>query len=69
MTARNPQRRPETTSCGRPPRASEVSQNAHAIDLLEVRLSAARRLAERAQMAYDEKILNKNDYEKRPAMP
>jgi HlyD family secretion protein len=42
----------------------DTIKNAHAIDLLEVRLSAARRLAERAQMAYDEKILNKNDYEK-----
>jgi len=42
----------------------DAIKNAHAIDLLEVRLSAARRLAERAQLAYDEKILNKNDYEK-----
>lgn len=42
----------------------DTIKNAHAIDLLEVRLSAARRLAERAQLAYDEKILNKNDYEK-----
>jgi HlyD family secretion protein len=42
----------------------DAIKNAHAIDLLEVRLSAARRLAERAQLAWDEKILNKNDYEK-----
>jgi len=42
----------------------DAIKNAHAIDLLDVRLSAARRLAERAQLAWDEKILNKNDYEK-----
>jgi HlyD family secretion protein len=42
----------------------DAIKNAHAIDLLEVRLSAAGRLAERAQLAWDEKILNKNDYEK-----
>jgi HlyD family secretion protein len=42
----------------------DAIKNAHAIDLLEVRLSAARRLAERAQLAWDEKIMNKNDYEK-----
>ncbi len=42
----------------------DAIKNAHAIDLLEVRLQAARRLGERAQMAFDEKILNKNDYEK-----
>ncbi|HEV8116924.1 MAG TPA: efflux RND transporter periplasmic adaptor subunit [Thermoanaerobaculia bacterium] len=39
-------------------------KNAHAVDLLEVRLQAARRLMERAQKAFDEGILNKNDYEK-----
>jgi len=39
-------------------------KNAHAIDLLEVRLQAAGRLMERAQRAFDEGILNKNDYEK-----
>jgi HlyD family secretion protein len=39
-------------------------KNAHAIDLLEVRLEAARRLGVRAQTAYDEGVLNKNDYEK-----
>jgi len=42
----------------------DAIKNAHAIDLLEVRLQAARRLGERAQTAFDEKILNKNDYEK-----
>ena len=42
----------------------DAIRNAHAIDLLEVRLSAARRLGERAQTAFDEGILNKNDYEK-----
>ncbi len=39
-------------------------KNAHAIDLLEVRLSAAHRLMERAQSAFDQGILNKTDYEK-----
>jgi HlyD family secretion protein len=39
-------------------------KNAHAIDLLELRLTAAKRLLERAQTAYDEGILNKTDYEK-----
>lgn len=42
----------------------DAIKNAHAIDLLEVRLQAARRLGERAQTAWDEGILNKNDYEK-----
>lgn len=42
----------------------DAIKNAHSIDLLEVRLSAARRLAVGAQLAWDEKILNKNDYEK-----
>jgi HlyD family secretion protein len=42
----------------------DAIKNAHAIDLLEVRLQAARRLMERAQRAFDEGILNKNDYEK-----
>ncbi len=42
----------------------DAIKNAHAIDLLEVRLQAARRLGERAQTAFDEGILNKNDYEK-----
>jgi HlyD family secretion protein len=39
-------------------------KNAHAIDLLEVRLQAAQRLMERAQRAFDEGILNKTDFEK-----
>ncbi len=39
-------------------------KNAHNVDLLEVRLSAARRLQERAQLAFDQGILNKTDYEK-----
>ena len=39
-------------------------KNAHAIDLLELRLTAAKRLLERAQTAFDEGILNKTDYEK-----
>jgi HlyD family secretion protein len=39
-------------------------KNAHNVDLLEVRLSAAHRLMERAQTAFDEGILNKTDYEK-----
>jgi HlyD family secretion protein len=39
-------------------------KNAHAVNLLEVRLQAAHRLMERAQRAFDEGILNKNDYEK-----
>ena len=39
-------------------------KNAHAVDLLEVRLQAANRLMERAQRAFDEGILNKTDYEK-----
>ena len=42
----------------------DAIKNAHAIDLLEVRLTAARRLLERAQTAFDEGILNKTDYEK-----
>jgi HlyD family secretion protein len=42
----------------------DAIKNAHSIDLLDVRLSAARRLAVGAQLAWDEKILNKNDYEK-----
>jgi HlyD family secretion protein len=39
-------------------------KNAHNVDLLEVRLEAAKRLMERAQTAFDEGILNKTDYEK-----
>src|SRR5262245_35386043 len=42
----------------------DAVKNAHAIDLLEVRLQAAQRLMERAQRAFDEGILNKTDYEK-----
>lgn len=42
----------------------DAIKNAHAVDLLEVRLQAARRLMERAQRAFDEGILNKTDYEK-----
>src|SRR5262249_57973442 len=42
----------------------DAVKNAHAIDLLDVRLQAARRLMERAQRAWDEGILNKTDYEK-----
>ena len=42
----------------------DAIKNAHNVDLLEVRLSAARRLMERAQRAFDEGILNKTDYEK-----
>lgn len=42
----------------------DAVKNALAINLLEVRLEAARRLGERAQTAFDEGILNKNDYEK-----
>ena len=42
----------------------DAVKNAHAIDLLEVRLQAAHRLMERAQRAFDEGILNKTDYEK-----
>jgi HlyD family secretion protein len=52
---------PRAAEDRRPP---DAIKNAHAIDLLEVWLSGARRLAERAQLAWDEKILNKNDYEK-----
>lgn len=39
-------------------------KNAHAIDLLEVRFTASKRLLERAQSAFDQGILNKTDYEK-----
>jgi len=42
----------------------DAVKNAHNVDLLEVRLSAAHRLMERAQTAFDEGILNKTDYEK-----
>jgi HlyD family secretion protein len=42
----------------------DAVKNAHAIDLLEVRLQASHRLMERAQRAFDEGILNKTDYEK-----
>lgn len=42
----------------------DAVKNAHQIDLLELRLQAARRLMERAQRAFDEGILNKTDYEK-----
>ncbi|MEO8190821.1 MAG: efflux RND transporter periplasmic adaptor subunit [Acidobacteriota bacterium] len=39
-------------------------KNSHAIDLLEVRFTASKRLLERAQSAFDQGILNKTDYEK-----
>ena len=42
----------------------DAIKNAHAIDLLEVRLTAAKRLLERADTAFKEGILNKTDYEK-----
>jgi HlyD family secretion protein len=42
----------------------DAIKNAHAVELLQVRLQAAHRLAERAQTAFDEGILNKTDYEK-----
>lgn len=42
----------------------DAIKNAHNIDLLEVRLSAANRLMERAQRTFDEGLLNKTDYEK-----
>jgi HlyD family secretion protein len=42
----------------------DAVKNAHAIDLLEVRLQATHRLMERAQRSFDEGILNKTDYEK-----
>ncbi|MDQ6892610.1 MAG: efflux RND transporter periplasmic adaptor subunit [Acidobacteriota bacterium] len=42
----------------------DAIKNGHAIDLLDVRVTAARRLLERAQSAFDQGILNKTDYEK-----
>ncbi|MEO8430990.1 MAG: efflux RND transporter periplasmic adaptor subunit [Acidobacteriota bacterium] len=42
----------------------DAIKNAHSIDLLELRLTAARRLLERADTAFKEGILNKTDYEK-----
>jgi len=39
-------------------------ENAQKVDLLTVKLSAARRMLERAQRTFDEGLLNKTDYEK-----
>lgn len=39
-------------------------KNAQNVDLLEVKLQAARRLLERAQRTFDEGLLNKTDFEK-----
>ena len=49
---------------GRIDARQDAIKNGHAIDLLDVRVTAARRLLERAQSAFDQGILNKTDYEK-----